>query len=74
MHPAYSTPDTDDLEVHEALTEGEWHVEEHPDGSWWVMGPDPQDGEPVLVAACEMEADARHIADMHNAYAGDTNA
>lgn len=56
------------------LTQGEWHVEGHPDGSWWVMGPDPQDGEPVLVAACEMEADARHIAQMHNTYAGDTDA
>jgi len=50
-----------------AKAKGEWEVEEHPDGSWWVLGPDPQDGEPVLVCACETEQDARHIAQMHNA-------
>jgi len=74
MQSACSTTKEQDQSAHEALTEGEWEVEPHPDGSYWIMGPDPQDGEPVLVAACEMEADARHIAQMHNAYAGDTNA
>lgn len=49
-----------------AKTKGTWHVEPHDDGSFWVVGPDPQDGRKVCVAAFEMEQDAHHVCQLHN--------
>lgn len=70
----YSPPEKRD--PHACATDGEWIVEKKKHGACWVLGPDPQDGDLVLVAACEMEDDAQHIADLHNRHArrGEKNA
>lgn len=47
-------------------TQGRWHTESKSDGSTWLIGPDPADGEPVCIAAFEMEADAEYVAKLHN--------
>ena len=63
---ALSEQDWREAQVTTPYTEGSWLVEKQSDGSTWVIGTDPQSGREALIAAFEIEEDARYVANLHN--------
>lgn len=51
----------------EPYTEGFWWTEPGGDGSTHVLGPDPANGKPAMIAPFEMEEDAKYVVQLHNA-------